>query len=250
MLELVTTTVAIIVALPYFWLLFVSLAVLTSAFVVNEKGFYSTVTTAALLVFLVAKWDAIAVHPLLAIPVAVAYLAVGLLWARFQWARLLSSKFEYFQKLQTQFLTERKIPLDYFKTSEFLKESAYPANDTTLGAATDQATAAECETGTDARMATNTATIVLEGYIEYVTKIFGRNNIDYCPAEPTLGHFHAALAPKASKYKGSIVMWITYWPISSVWYISKDVVLNFNRWLYNLVAGRFQKMAVEKFAQL
>jgi hypothetical protein len=213
MIEFFASILMFIVALPYFWLIFLGLAVLTSVFVIKEDGLYTSLSTIILIVLFFAKWEAISLNPLYAAGGALAYLAMGLLWSRYQWARLLSKKFDYFVSLQNNFLKKFNLGLDHLKKADLSHAE-------------------------------------LNQYVEYVTTTVVKTNIDYSGPVTSLKQFHATLAPKASHSKGSIVMWITYWPVSSVWYIVKDIVADLHRALYRMVAGRFQRMATEKFEQL
>ena len=241
MLEFFGSILALIIALPYFWLIFVGIAFLASFFVIKERGFYSTVSTALLIALLIGKWETIALDPLFATAGAVAYLIAGLFWARYQWGRLLTRNVETFQQIRDSFLKEMKLPLDYFKTVDPSTVAA-PA-----------AEGAEIDTRKDAGQTSkegSTPETMLDRYVTFVTSMVGRDNIAYTGKVTSLKQFHVALAPQASNHKGSIVMWITYWPVSSLWYVLKDVIADLNRALYNLVAGRFQKMATERFEQL
>ena len=56
--------------------------------------------------------------------------------------------------------------------------------------------------------------------------------------------------PEASKYKSTILRWMTYWPFSMLWTLIHDPVRRAFRWIYGRVATILQAMSDKVFAPL
>lgn len=197
-------------AWPAFWLLFALLATLLSAFVVNERGGWSTLCTIGLGLMIASKWQSILANPIPLILGIVAYLVLGVLWSRFKWSRFLSAKFDQISEIRDTWLKVNELTKDDLKSLDEDQLKSYKTHfQNQLG-----------HYGACDKYASN------------------------------LAEFHASVTPKASTNKGSIVLWILYWPVTAVWYIAADIVTDICKGLYNMVGGHFQNMSNEKFNQL
>lgn len=46
------------------------------------------------------------------------------------------------------------------------------------------------------------------------------------------------------------MFWIGYWPFSVIWFLISDLVREFAEFVYNKVAGTFQRLSDRMFADL
>jgi hypothetical protein len=178
---------------------------------VLEKGFLSFIATAAAVYLVGSQNPELATNPTFLIGIALAYVIGGLFVGRFKWSRFLGTQFERLSNIRDGFLISRKLPNDYFKSNETPDEK------------------------------------ILADYAEYLGNKTGRG---VYPKVMSVAGINAAIAPKASDNKASIVMWIGYWPVYLVWYLIADICKDIGTAIYNAVGGYFQKMSNEKFAKL
>lgn len=209
-MELIAGILIGIAAWPAFWLLFAILTVVMSAFVVNERGGWSTLCTIGLGLMIAAKWQVILANPLPLVAAIIGYLVIGVLWSRFKWSRFLSLRFDQLAAVRDKWL----------KANDLAKDALV-----------------------------NLTPKQFESYKDQFKNTFGYH-YSFDNHAKTVAEFNASLAPKASTNKGSIVMWIAYWPVTAVWYIAADIVTDIAKGLYNMVGGHFQNMSNEKFNQL
>jgi hypothetical protein len=198
-------------AWPAFWLVFVIMALGLSTCVINERGGWATIFTIGLGVMIAAQWQAILTNPLPLILGSIAYLVLGVFWARFKWSRFLSYRFDVIARFRDRFLEENDLTRDDFKNLTGEK---------------------------------------LANYRRQIKSHFMYSLVGADYSAETIASFNASLAPKAVSNKGSIVMWIVYWPVTAIWYIAADIVIDICKGLYNMVGGHFQKMSDSKFNQL
>jgi hypothetical protein len=56
--------------------------------------------------------------------------------------------------------------------------------------------------------------------------------------------------PLASRYKGQIITWMTYWPWSALWTLINDPVRRFFRWAYEQLSGTLQAISNRAFQDI
>jgi hypothetical protein len=66
----------------------------------------------------------------------------------------------------------------------------------------------------------------------------------------TSQEMYRAMAPQSKKHKKSIVLWVTHWPISVLWFILRDLVTELGNAIYKALGGHFQGLSNRKFDQL
>jgi hypothetical protein len=202
---------ALLALLPIFWVPLAIITIILWCFVVHERGGWATIATIALGVAIAAKFPVVIdfiTNPLYVAGALVLYAVIGVLWARYKWSNFLTKKAEAFVASRAAFLRQKNLPLDYFK--------AHSA---------------------DAEML---ASFVKE--IKYGAPR-GTNWADITKMSELL----KLVAPQASTNKGSIVIWIAYWPISVIWFIVADLVTELAEAIYRAVSGHFQRMSDAKF---
>lgn len=206
---------AVLAVSAWFWLPILLVALILGAVIVNEKGGVSTFFTVVLGILVAAKFPSFLEFISDPIHIAIAfagYVVGGVLWSRYKWSVFLNRKVEFYKSLRDGFLMAQKLPLDYFKNGEYDRT-------------------------------------VFADYIDYL-----KQRCDYrlylSGPYKSIAELNADLAPKASANKGSIVMWIAYWPIYVVWFIIADMVTELANAIYRAIGGHFQKMSDAKFAEM
>lgn len=227
-------------ALPIFWVAFAIIATVLWSLVVYERGGWAIAATIAFLALVVSKWTVLLDYAtwtnfLIAIP---AFGVFGVLWARYKWSRFISKAYDRIIEQRSAFLKKRSLPAETLANLD----ARLLAKDPDQGDADVNA-----ETAT--QVADKVAALALvNDYKEYAIKYMGADA--YGTPLKTVAQVHASMAPQASNNKGSIIMWITYWPISVIWYIIGDLMKDLGLALYKMVGGNFQKMSDAKFKTL
>ena len=201
--------------LAWFWVVFVIATLFTIGFIAQERGFGSTISTIILGALVVIKWPAIVTglaNPVVVLGGIAGYALLGVVWARLKWGKYLSVQFDRIVQLRDAFLKDRGV------TQEQLRNS------------NDQGT--------------------FIAYVKFLQDKMGygyRTNLEYAK---DLGAVNKILTPRAASSKASIVMWITYWPVSILVYLLRDLLVDFGTAVYRMIGGAFQRVADEKFQQL
>ena len=199
---------------PIFYLILAVLFIGLSSFVVYEKGSWSTFFTLIFGVAICAKFPAVFAflsNPLYLGLTSLGYAVIGVLWARFKWSLFISKRFEEICIMRDKHLRGAGLTLEYIQSSSVTPED-------------------------------------LAEYIKHMR--YQCSHTSSGPTILTLKELGACLAPKAADNKGSIVMWITYWPISMLWFAIADLVREFGLAIYRAVSSHFQGMADSKFEKL
>lgn len=203
---------AVLALLPIFWVPMVVALVILWCLVVHEKGKFATFVTIVFGVMIAAKFPLLVdfiSSPLNIVLVVGLYGMVGVLWSRYKWSNFLTKKVTLFVGMREAFLKLNDLPMDYLKTN--------PEDTDTLSK-----------------------------FVDYINQ-----RITYSARLTTkiasLRELHNVMAPQTSSNKGSIVMWIAYWPISVIWFIVADLVTELAETIYKAVGGHFQKMSDAKF---
>jgi len=249
------TFIAGIVAAPAVWLIAISVvSLLLFTFAVLEKGFLTFALTLATGYLVAVRYPDLATNPTFIISMAGVYIAGGLLVGRFKWSRFLSNQFERVKNLRDEFLMSNHLPLDIFKQGipaaaaiMLINEKKKPTNKNARNAFSPEVTVEKQTEEQKQAEQQRAEENLLTAYSDHLSR-----KIDYyhTPFPLTMETINAALAPKAKDNKGSIVMWIGYWPVYLVWYLIADICKDIGTAIYNAVGGHFQKMSDEKFNQL
>jgi hypothetical protein len=89
---------------------------------------------------------------------------------------------------------------------------------------------------------------IREQYVAYKAELVAKQTKDlkYC-LDNRFGH---DIPPRASRHKGEIVSWISYWPISVVWTLLDDFLKKLFHRVYDLFAGVFQRISNAQFKDI
>lgn len=152
-------------------------------------------------------------HPVNVVATVVGYLIFGIAWAFTKWYMVLNKTKTTFTTFRDDYLAKNKLADGYFSTLPKTQEDA----------------------------------LAHEEYVKAITKRFGYHGYH----EPkTVQEAIKCIRPLASKHKSSIMFWIGYWPFSVIWFLVSDLVREFAEYVYNKVAGTFQRLSDRMFADL
>ena len=66
----------------------------------------------------------------------------------------------------------------------------------------------------------------------------------------SIAQFNEVVKPKANDNKATIIMWMSYWPLSAIWFIVADMIKEMFNYIYDQLGGYFQRVSDEKFKNL
>jgi hypothetical protein len=197
-------------ATQWFWAVLVIVILLLTTSAINEEGFWAATMSFMLLALAFSKWPAICAFlssPVIAVTAIIAYFTIGAMWGVFKWKLYVDMVYNICVSNRENFLRYRKLPNDYLQNN--------PKAD------------------------------VIGHYIEYM-----RNNIPgkYVPHDiNTIEELNNSLVPIASNNSYSIIIWITYWPISAIWFVVSDLFTEIGKAIYRNLAQIFQSVSDSKF---
>jgi hypothetical protein len=191
------------------------LVILTWVAAEKESG-WTIIATAALGLLVFSGFPQLAEffsHPVNVVATLVGYLVFGIAWAFLKWYMVLSKAKTRFVEFRDRYLDQKNLDAGYFSTAP----------------KTDEDFAAH------------------KAYIEAIEKAFGNHRIH---GAKSVQEAITNMRPLASRHKSSIIFWIGYWPFSVIWFLISDLVREFAEFVYNKVAGTFQRLSDRMFSDL
>lgn len=241
-------TLAAFATLPIFWVALAVSTIVLWAFVVYERGVLSTIATFVVAFLIAIKFQDLVVffsNPLNVAGVVLVYGLAGVLWARFKWGMFLSKKFEAIVEARAEWLSSNKLTKEYLQIPP-------PAATSKEDLRAENASAELWEANETTKKLRKEYEETLRNYIRSMkSRLAGTPyTIPDASEYSTYDEFNQQVTPIVRKNKATIMMWISYWPLSAVWFIIADLVKEFGAYLYRLVGSYFQKVSDEKFQQL
>ncbi|RYD85037.1 MAG: hypothetical protein EOP84_03735 [Verrucomicrobiaceae bacterium] len=190
---------------PFFWVpLLLAFLFIEAALVENENATFATVILFAALVLLqigtsVEPFTWVIHNPAYFIIGALAYVVLGMAWARFKWWTFVADKMNALGEA----LTERRS-----RYATYLSDPTH--RDQYAKRAKDEA-----------------MDIALKGY--------GGSNV--------------TLPLQVKRFKGRILAWMIYFPVSVLHFVFFDSVVKIYNWAYTLMAASFQRHADKSYAE-
>lgn len=198
------------------------------AFVVNERGGWSSLMTIILAFWIYGAWPPVRdvfSNPLNVVVIAVVYVLVGIVWARYKWGSLINRRVDFLKNHRDEFLNTRKIPNNYF-TDPISVDATVAFREVMSQYLKDASRLYENEFGVSA------------------LRRFTLGD------DSTVTDFYRLVVPQASNHKGSIIIWLAYWPIGIIWYLIADLMTDLFKGVYEMIGGYFQRVADNKFKNL
>lgn len=152
-------------------------------------------------------------HPMNVALTIVGYMVFGIAWAFMKWYMVLNKVKTKFVTFKSDYLKANGLADGYFSTAPKTQEDAFAH----------------------------------ELYIKAIEQAFGSRRVN---SPKTVAEAINDLRPLASRHKSSIMFWIGYWPFSVIWFLISDLVREFAEFVYNKVAGTFQRLSDRMFANL
>jgi protein-S-isoprenylcysteine O-methyltransferase Ste14 len=191
------------------------LVLLTWVSVEHESG-WAVILTAALGILIFAGFPQLSEffsHPTNVVATAVGYLVFGILWAFTKWYMLINKTKTEFTTFRDKYLTKNNLNPGYFSTAPKTQEDE----------------------------------LTHDAYVMAIVRQFGYTGYH---APITVQEAIKCIRPMASRHKLSIMFWIGYWPFSVIWFLISDLVREFAEFVYNKVAGTFQRLSDRMFSDL
>lgn len=212
-MEFVTGFLTGMAVSAWYWVVFAIALYLLAGFIMDERGFASSLMTILTGALVVLKWPVLidyVTNPVAIGGVIIGYAVIGVVWARFHWGKYLGERVDRILTARTKYEIRENLPEGYLKS--------------------DKVTANH-----------------VRGFEEYLSQYHSMSTMRVVN---TLAELYKAVTPSASKCKGAIVMWIAYWPASMALFVLRDMLRDFGLAIYRIIGGQFQKVADKKFSAL
>jgi hypothetical protein len=219
-------TLAVFAASMFFLPVLALLVLFTWIFAERESGWAVILTVAVgLLVFNgFPQLTEFFSHPTNVVATIAGYVVFGVLWAFTKWYMVLNKTKTKFITFRTNYLESKNFDAGYFSKPA-------PSASTLMK-----------HTPEEEKIIKDHA-----DYIEAIGKAFGNHSVRQ-PA--TVQDAIKNIRPLASRHKSSIMFWIGYWPFSVIWFLISDLVREFAEFVYNKIAGTFQRLSDRMFSNL
>jgi hypothetical protein len=178
------------------------------------------VITGILLIVICGRYPAVYTtacsSPWLVLVAVAIYLVIGCTWARFKWYLRLKKARTSFLEVKERFISEKKLAADFLKPENF-----------------------------------RTDDVSKELYVEFGELVGTKFGITFDPDDcGDITTVVNRIQPRIDKYKTEVMLWISYWPASMLWFAVYDMIKEVAEALYRAVRLNFQRMSDKMFADI
>jgi hypothetical protein len=194
--------------------------------------------------------------PWLAAVFLLPYFLVGALWSHFKWSLKVQKARATFLRLKAEYLSKHGLADDFFRASKAaetgdVNQDAVPPVDNERGA--EVATEFGAETGTKPQVdgKAHYAAFVASVLRTMLEPAAAKEQVRDLPVSGIeIEALVARVKPRIADSKEEVLLWITYWPASMLWFAVLDFAAEVAEALFNRMRDRLQAMSDKAFSDV